>query len=56
MNIGREESYIFSSGNSDNDAVPDEHTKGKKNPETRKKRKRRSRERNSISKKCERLV
>ena len=55
--IGREGSYISSSGNSDNDAIPDEHTtmtdvkEGKRNPKTRrKKRKRRSREKNSTSK------
>ena len=50
---------MFSSGKSVNDGIPDEHTtmmEGEQNPETRKKRKKRSTERNSISKKCERLV
>lgn len=59
MNIGREESYMFSSGKSDNDAIPDEHTtmmEGERKPGiAKKKRKRRSRERNSTSKKCEKL-
>ena len=50
---------MFSSGKSDNDAIPDEHTtmmEGERKPGTaKKKRKRRSRERNSTSKKCEKL-
>ena len=55
----REGSYIFNSGKSDNDAVPHEHTtmvEGERNPGImKKKRKRRSRERNSTSKKGEKL-